>query len=119
MAIRLVFVDEPCAKTNMTRLRGRNLIGKRVNDKVPVNYECTTMISWVDSKGTTNCLAIEGTMNGKIFIKYIWKVLAPNLEKGDLVIMDNWSSHKNKDAIKKIENDRSKSIVSTSLFTGV
>ena len=87
----------------MTRLRGRNLIGQRVNDKAPVNYESTTMISSVDIKGKTNCLVIKGAMNGEIFKKYVSKILAPKLEKGDIVIMDNLSSHKNQDAIKKIE----------------
>ena len=100
---KLLFMDESCAKTNMTRFRGRNLIGQCVNDKAPVNYECRTMISSVDSRGKTNCLVIERAMNSDIFKKYVSKILSPKLNKGDAVIMDNLSSHKNKDAIKKIE----------------
>ena len=77
-----MFVDESCAKTNMTRFRGRNLIGQRVNDKAPVNYACRTMISSVDSRGKTNCLVIEGAINSEIFKKYVSKILSPNLNKG-------------------------------------
>lgn len=33
-------------------------------------------------------------MNGEIFLAYVREVLAPTLQPGDIVIMDNLSSHK-------------------------
>jgi transposase len=39
---------------------------------------------------------IEGPINGESFLLYVEKVLAPALEPGDIVIMDNLGSHRGK-----------------------
>ena len=39
---------------------------------------------------------IEGAINGESFLLYVEKVLAPALEPGDIVIMDNLGSHRAK-----------------------
>ena len=39
-------------------------------------------------------LVIDRAMNGTIFRIYVEKVLAPTLAPGDIVVMDNLSSHK-------------------------
>jgi transposase len=39
-------------------------------------------------------LAFKGALNGDLFKAYIKDCLAPTLKKGDIVIMDNLSSHK-------------------------
>lgn len=36
----------------------------------------------------------EGPMNGECFLAYVEQCLAPTLRHGDVVIMDNLSSHK-------------------------
>ncbi len=37
---------------------------------------------------------IDGAMNGPSFIAYVEQVLAPSLRRGDIVFMDNLSTHK-------------------------
>jgi transposase len=36
---------------------------------------------------------IDGAMNGEFFLAYVEQFLAPTLKAGDIVIMDNLSSH--------------------------
>lgn len=49
-------------------------------------------------------LVLDGPVNGERFLAYIEQFLVPELEKGDIVVMDNLGSHKGKDvrtAIRK------------------
>jgi putative transposase len=39
---------------------------------------------------------IDGPINGESFLTYIEQVLAPTLQSGDIVVMDNLGSHKGK-----------------------
>ena len=39
-------------------------------------------------------MVLDGPMNGDAFLAYIHHVLVPELEKGDVVIMDNLPAHK-------------------------
>jgi transposase len=56
--------------------------------------------------GATVPLVISGAMNGELFKKYIWEHLAATLRPGDIVIMDNLSSHKVKGIKEAIEMAR-------------
>jgi len=47
-------------------------------------------------------LIFEGSLNGDIFKEYIAQCLAPTLIAGDIVVMDNLSSHKVKGVIEPI-----------------
>ncbi len=39
---------------------------------------------------------VDGPINGELFTVYVQQVLAPALNKGDVVILDNLGSHKSK-----------------------
>ena len=41
---------------------------------------------------------IDGPISGELFLLYVETILAPTLSQGDVVIMDNLGSHKNKAA---------------------
>jgi transposase len=91
----LVFLDETWAKTNMTRTRGRTPRGIRLVDYVPHgHWKTTTFLAGLRLKGLTAPLVVDGPINGEIFLAYIQQHLAPSLKPGDIVIMDNLSSHK-------------------------
>jgi transposase len=88
-------LDESGAKTNLTRLRGRAQRGQRVHTKTPQAYwQTTTMIGALRLDGSTACMALEGPTDAEVFRAYIEQVLAPKLQEGDVVIMDNLSPHK-------------------------
>lgn len=100
---KLVFLDETSINAGMTRLYGRALKGERVNDYVPdMRFKRTSVLSSVRLNGEMETIYFEGTLNGELFTAYIKKVLAPTLKKGDIVIMDNLSSHKVKGVILPI-----------------
>jgi len=101
---RFLFIDESGAKTNMTRLYGRGPRGARVCDQVPNGrWETTTMIAAVGRNGPQAPWVLEGSMDGAAFTVWAEHVLAPTLEPGDIVVMDNLSVHKNVVARTAIE----------------
>jgi len=102
---RLVFIDESGVKTNESRFFGRAFRGERVRDYAPCgSYKSVTMVSSVRIDGSTACMTFEGSLTGEIFKIYVEQVLIPTLRPGDIVVMDNLSSHKNKDALNLIQN---------------
>ena len=102
---RLVFLDESGAKTNMTRLRGRAKGGQRCLDDAPNgHWSTTTMISSIRLDGSTACMAIDGATSGEVFREYVRQVLVPTLQPGDIVVLDNLSAHKDRQALQLIES---------------
>ena len=96
---RLVFIDETSIKTNLTRLRGRSLCGKRLEMTAPFGaWGTQTFIAGLTHDSLIAPWVIKGAMNGEAFATYIRQVLAPELLPGTVVICDNLATHRNKDA---------------------
>ena len=92
---RLVFIDETWVKTNMTRPRGRAPRGRRLLDKVPHgHWKTTTFLAALRCTGLTAPLVVDGGINGPTFLAWVRQELVSTLQPGDIVIMDNLSSHK-------------------------
>ena len=92
---RLVFLDETGTTTKMTRLRGRARRGVRLKADAPFGHWATqTFIAGLRCDGLTAPWVIDQPMNREIFDTYIETQLAPTLQQGDVVILDNLSSHK-------------------------
>jgi len=94
---RLVFIDETWIKTNMEPLRGWAPRGQRLIAKVPHgHWKTSTFIAALRCDCIEAPWILDGPINAEAFRTYVEKVLAPTLRRGDLVIMDNLSSHKGK-----------------------
>jgi transposase len=94
---RLVFIDETWTKTNMEPLRGWAPRGERLVAKVPYgHWKTSTFIAALRCDRIEAPWILDGPVNAEAFKTYVEKVLAPTLRPGDLVIMDNLSSHKGK-----------------------
>jgi transposase len=92
---RLVFIDETWAKTNMAPLRGWAPRGERLKAKAPFGHWNTmTFLAALRCDRIDAPWVLDGPINGKAFRTYVEQVLAPTLHPGDVVIMDNLSSHK-------------------------
>jgi transposase len=101
---RIVFLDETGANTKMTRRYGRVARGQRLVAKVPHgHWKTTTFVGGLRITGFTAPLVIDGPMNGKTFLAYVQQQLAPTLEPGDVVVMDNLAAHKVKGVRQAIE----------------
>jgi len=101
---RLVFLDETWAKTNMTRPRGRSRRGTRLIAAAPYgHWKTTTFVAALRTSGLTAPLVIDGPINGEVFLAYVEQQLAPTLKPGDVVVLDNLSSHKRAGVREAIE----------------
>lgn len=79
----------------MTRLRGRAPRGERLIDKTPHgHWKTTTLIAALGIGGMRCSTVVDGAVNGDVFEAFVEQVLVPELQSGDVVIMDNLSSHK-------------------------
>ena len=96
---RLIFLDETSTNTKMTRLRGRSAKGARLNASAPFGHWGTqTFVAGLKCEGLVAPWVIDGPMNRVVFESYIETQLAPVLKAGDVVILDNLSSHKGEEA---------------------
>ena len=94
-ACRLIFIDETWAKTNMTRTRGRSPRGERLVARVPHgHWKTTTLIAALGIGGVVCSTVVDGAVNRDVFDAFVEHVLVPELRPGDVVVMDNLSSHK-------------------------
>ena len=94
-AARFVFLDETGLTTKMTRLYGRSPRGERLVGAVPHgHWRTTTFIAGLRQSGIIAPLVLDGPMTGAAFRAYIEQALAPALQPGDVVVMDNLAAHK-------------------------
>ena len=49
-------------------------------------------------------MAIDGATSAEVFREYVRQILVPTLRPGDIVVLDNLSAHKDKEAIATIES---------------
>jgi transposase len=92
---RFVFLDESGAKTDMKRLYGWSNYGERLVDTIPGgHWNTTTMISAIRLSGVATAMVTEGPTDALVFRGFTEYFLVPVLNKGDIVVMDNLSSHK-------------------------
>lgn len=79
----------------MTRLYARAPKGERAYGKVPRNRgKNTTLLASMSVRGLGPCLAVEGATTKTVLETYVEQVLVPSLRAGQVVILDNLSSHK-------------------------
>ena len=90
-----MFLDESGASTQMTRNYGRAPRGERVPEGTPNRHWSTlTMLAALTTQGLRAPMTIESPTDGDVFLAYLEQVLCPQLQPGQVVIMDNLSAHK-------------------------
>jgi len=101
---KLVFLDETGATTKMARRRGRAKRGQRVIGRVPWgHWKTVTFLAGLRQDGVMAPFVIDGAMTGSIFLAYLRQCLAPTLEPGDIVVLDNLPAHKPQEAREIVE----------------
>ena len=90
-----MFIDETWASTSMARTHGRAPRGERLRAPIPHgHWKTTTFVAGLRSSGMIAPMVLDGPINGLAFQAYVDQVLVPELRAGDIVVMDNLSSHK-------------------------
>jgi transposase len=99
-----VFIDETWTSTNMARLRGRAPKGERLRASIPHgHWKTSTFVAALRLDGIAAPFVLDGPINRLAFQAYVDQVLVPELRPGDMVIMDNLSSHKGPAVRRAIE----------------
>ena len=99
-----MFIDETWTATNMTRSHGRCAKGERLRMGFPHGHrKTTTLVAGLRMTGMVAPMVLDGPINGDWFEAYVTRVLVPELKPGDVVIMDNLSSHKRASVRERIE----------------
>ena len=92
---KLVFIDETWTSTNMTRRYGRAPRGLRCRGSAPYSHwQTTTFVGALRRGGISATMVIDEPMDGDVFLAYVEQVLVPTLLPGEIVVLDNLSSHK-------------------------
>ena len=93
---RLIFLDETGCNLNMTRRYGRaprgvRLVDRRVPRNTPPNR---SLVGAMSREGILTSMEVEGAVDGDAFFVFLEHFLGPCLRAGDVVLMDNLSTHK-------------------------
>jgi transposase len=91
----VVVLDESCATTQFTRLRGRCPREQRLIAAVPHgHWKTLTMLAAVTIEGVLAAASIDAATDGEVFTLFIRDVLVPALRPGMVVVLDNLTAHK-------------------------
>jgi transposase len=92
---RIGFIDETSLKTNMAKTTGWAPKGERLVDHAPFGSWATqTFIAALRHDRLDAPWVIDGPINRALFDLYVETQLAPSLQQGDVIILDNLSVHK-------------------------
>jgi transposase len=91
----------------MTRLYARAPRGERAFGSVPRNRgKNTTLIASMTLEGAMGeAMAVEGSTKAFVFEAYVEHFLAPTLQEGQIVVMDNLGAHKT-DRVRELIEER-------------
>ena len=84
----------------MSRTYARALKGQRINDIKPKGQkQRVSLIAAISlaKNMAEQALVMSGSINKQAFITYIKTTLLPQVKKGSILVMDNWSVHKGQD----------------------
>jgi transposase len=88
----------------MTRLYARCMGGARIHEGTPDSrWKILTILGAISTRGMVATMTIEAATDREIFLAYLDHCLCPKLRPGDVVVMDNLSSHKVKGVRERIE----------------
>lgn len=100
----LVFLDETGLKTDLIRRRGWAEGGSRLVESVSGGrWETRTLVQAIALDGTRAAMILDGPMDTVCFAGFCEWLLTPALQPGDIVVMDNLSSHKSARVVELIE----------------
>lgn len=102
-ARRLVFLDESGFRLGTPPSYGWAPVGDKAPGKATHGaWKTMTMIGAIALNGWRGFMTVQAATDREVFRAYVVQVLVPNLRRGDIVVMDNLSAHKDSAAITAI-----------------
>lgn len=102
-AEKLVFIDEAGVNTSMVRRYGWAKTTRLYGRKPAQRGRHVTLIGALRRTGLIAAMTIDGAADGDVFLTFVKEVLVPKLTSGDVVVLDNVSTHKVKGVVEAIE----------------
>jgi transposase len=88
----------------MARRRARAAPGERAVADVPHgHWQVTTVVAAIGLAGVVAALTYPGATDTEAFATFVEEVLGPQLRSGDVVVLDNLSSHRGERARLAVE----------------
>ena len=117
---QLIFLDESGFHLGMLRRYARSLRGTRAYDFAPSNRGTNqTVIGAISLDGVMAEMRLEGGMTGDMFLAWVREWLVPELKPGQVVLMDNFSSHKVEGIEEAIKSAKAKLVRSSPLWVNM
>jgi len=92
---KIWFLDETGVNLSLARSFGRAFGGQRALGNVPKNYgQSITVVGAMREDGRLATLEVRGATDELVMLAFIREILSPVLEPGDVIVMDNLTSHK-------------------------
>jgi transposase len=89
-----VFLDETGVNIAMARQYARSPQGERVHTAKPIHKgKNITVLGALSLDGMMASMTVEGSTDAQVFLTYVQTILVPTLQAGQVVFMDNLSSH--------------------------
>lgn len=102
---RLIFIDETSTNTKLTKRTGWSPKGERYRTHAPFGqWHTQTFIAGLRCHGMVAPWIIDAPMNARRFETWTETQLAPELQPGDIVILDNVAFHKSERAAGLVRN---------------
>ena len=99
-----VFLDECGVTTDLLRRYGRSPAGTRLRDHTPCrHWQTHTVVAALRLEGLGAPAVFDGPIDNPTFLAYVEQVLAPTLQPGDVVVLDNLAVHKQPEVRAVIE----------------
>jgi transposase len=100
---RLIFIDETSTNTKLTKRTGWSPKGERYRTHAPFGqWHTQTFIAGLRCHGMVAPWIVDAPMNARRFETWIETQLAPELQAGDVVILDNVAFHKSERAAELV-----------------
>ena len=91
---QLIFIDETAITTHMARRYGRGPKGERVIAHEALgSWKTHTLLAAIRPSGWSAAMVLKGPVDADAFVTYVEQCLVPTLKPGEIVILDNVSSH--------------------------
>ena len=101
---KLWFFDESGVNLSMTRAYARGPRGQRVVGHVPKNWgESETLMAGIGVRGVLAPMLIHGSLTAAVFEHYLAEFVGPQLQRGDVIVLDNLGAHRTEAARRVIE----------------